>query len=44
VFVGTDATTEREQAEIDEILIRSGVLTVDEVRVRRGLTPVASRE
>ena len=37
VFVGIDATTEREQAEIDEILIRSGVLTVDEVRNRRGL-------
>ena len=41
VFVGIDATNEREQAEIDEILIRSGVLTVDEVRARRGLGKLA---
>lgn len=38
VFTDLEATNERERAEIDEILIRSGVMTVDEVRKRRGLT------
>ncbi len=37
VFSDVDAENERERAEIDEILIRSGVMTVDEVRKRRGL-------
>lgn len=37
VFVDVDATNEREQAEIHEILLRSGVLTVNEVRRLRGL-------
>src|SRR5438270_5342477 len=37
VFTDVDARDEREQAEIHEILIRSGVLTVNEVRRMRGL-------
>jgi HK97 family phage portal protein len=37
VFTDLEATNERERAEIDEILIRSGVMTVEEVRRRRGL-------
>jgi phage portal protein BeeE len=37
VFTDLEATNERERAEIDEILIRSGVMTVAEVRQRRGL-------
>ena len=38
VFSDLDGENERERAEIDEILIRSGVMTVDEVRRRRGLS------
>lgn len=41
VFTDLEATNERERAEIDEILIRSGVMTVGEVRKRRGLTTEA---
>jgi HK97 family phage portal protein len=37
VYTDVDATDEREEAEIQEILIRSGVLTVNEVRRMRGL-------
>jgi phage portal protein BeeE len=37
VFTDVDARDEREEAEIQEILLRSGVLTVDEVRKMRGL-------
>ena len=37
VFTDVDAPDEREQAEIHEILLRSGVLTVDEVRKMKGL-------
>lgn len=37
VFSDLDGENERERAEIDEILIRSGVMTVQEVRRRRGL-------
>lgn len=37
VFNDLEAENERERAEIDEILIRSGVMTVEEVRRRRGL-------
>jgi phage portal protein BeeE len=37
VFTDVDAPNEREQAEIHEILLRSGVMTVDEVRRTRGL-------
>jgi len=37
VFADLDAANEREQAEIEEILLRNGVLTVAEVRKMRGL-------
>ena len=37
VFTDVDATDEMEQAQIDEILLRTGVLTVNEVRRARGL-------
>ena len=37
VFTDVDAPDEREEAEIHEILLRSGVLTVNEVRRLRGL-------
>jgi hypothetical protein len=37
VFTDVDATDEREEAEIQEILLRNGVLTVNEVRRMRGL-------
>ncbi|ABF43363.1 hypothetical protein Acid345_4363 [Candidatus Koribacter versatilis Ellin345] len=39
VFTGLDTTNELEQAQLQEILIRSGVLTVEEVRRMRGLNP-----
>lgn len=42
VFSDLDARSAREQAEIDEILLRSGVLTVDEVRRARGLQELGS--
>jgi phage portal protein BeeE len=41
VFTGLDTTNELEQAQLQEILLRSGVLTVDEVRKMRGLAPIA---
>jgi capsid portal protein len=41
VFTDLDAQDPREQAEIEEILIRSGVLTVNEARVSRGLPPLS---
>jgi phage portal protein BeeE len=37
VFTDVDAQNEMEQAQIDEILLRNGVLTVNEVRRARGL-------
>jgi phage portal protein BeeE len=37
VFTDLAGENERERAEIDEILIRSGVMTLEEVRRRRGL-------
>jgi phage portal protein BeeE len=40
VFTDLDAEDPREQAELDEILIRSGILTVNEARAARGLTPI----
>ena len=40
VFTDVDATDEMQQAQIDEILLRNGVLTVDEVRRARGLGSV----
>src|SRR5258706_3180928 len=41
VFTDVDARDEREQAEIEEILLRSGVITVAEARQRRGLAALA---
>ncbi len=41
VFADVDAPNELEQAQLHEILLRSGVLTVDEVRKIRGLGPMA---
>jgi hypothetical protein len=40
VFTDVDAQDEMEQAQIDEILLRSGVVTVDEVRRARGLAEI----
>ena len=40
VFTDVDATDEMEQAQIDEILLRNGVLTVNEVRRARGLAEI----
>ena len=40
VFTDVDASDEMEQAQIDEILLRSGVLTVNEVRRARGLVEI----
>ena len=37
VFTDVDARNEKEEAEIHEILLRNGVLTVNEVRRLRGL-------
>jgi HK97 family phage portal protein len=41
VFADVDAPNELEQAQLHEILLRSGVLTVDEVRAMRGMGPKA---
>ncbi|HSE49730.1 MAG TPA: phage portal protein, partial [Terriglobales bacterium] len=41
VFTDVDARDEREEAEIHEILLRSGVLTVNEVRRMRGLAEIS---
>ncbi|MBZ5513093.1 MAG: phage portal protein [Acidobacteriia bacterium] len=40
VFTDVDARNEMEDAQIQEILLRSGVLTVNEVRRMRGLPPL----
>jgi portal protein len=40
VFTDVDAQDEMEQAQIDEILLRSGVVTVSEVRRARGLAEI----
>jgi HK97 family phage portal protein len=37
VFIDVDAPNEMEQAQIQEILLRNGILTVNEVRKMRGL-------
>jgi phage portal protein BeeE len=42
VFTDVDARDEREEAEIHEILLRSGVLTVNEVRRMRGLPEITA--
>ena len=41
VFTGLDAQDPRELAELHEILIRSGVMTVNEARAARGLQPLS---
>ena len=40
VFTDVDAQDEMEQAQIDEILLRNGVITVNEVRRARGLAEI----
>jgi hypothetical protein len=40
VFTDVDAQDEMEQAQIDEILLRNGVVTVAEVRRARGLAEI----
>jgi hypothetical protein len=40
VFTDVDAQDEMAQAQIDEILLRNGVVTVNEVRRARGLTEI----
>jgi len=44
VFSDVDARNEMEDAQIQEILLRSGVLTVNEVRRMRGLGPAADQQ
>ena len=43
VFTDVDAPNELEQAQIQQILIGSGVLTVNEVRRMRGLPPLPEK-
>ncbi len=40
VFADLDAPDQLEQAQLEEILLRNGVLTIDEVRRQRGLPPL----
>jgi phage portal protein BeeE len=40
VFTDVDARNELEEAQIQEILLRNGILTVNEVRAMRGLPPL----
>ena len=40
VFTDLDARNELEEAQIEEILLRNGVLTINEVRTMRGLPPL----
>jgi hypothetical protein len=42
VFTDVDATNEMEEVQIQEILLRNGVLTVNEVRQIRGLPPITT--
>jgi HK97 family phage portal protein len=42
VFTDVDARDEREEAEIQEILLRNGVLTINEVRRLRGLPEISA--
>jgi beta-N-acetylglucosaminidase len=39
-FLDVDATDPMEQAQIDQILLSCGVLTVDEARAARGWQPL----
>ena len=40
VFTDVDARNELEEAQIQEILLRNGIMTVNEVRAARGLPPI----
>jgi hypothetical protein len=40
VFTDIDARNELEEAQIQEILLRNGIMTVNEVRAMRGLPPL----
>ena len=40
VFTDVDARNELEEAQIQEILLRNGIMTVNEVRAARGLPPL----
>jgi len=44
VFTDVDAPNELEQAQIQQILLSSGVLTVNEVRRMRGLPPLPEKQ
>ena len=44
VFTDVDAPNEHEQAQIQQILIQCGVLTVNEVRRMRGLPPLPEKQ
>ena len=44
VFTDLDASNPLEQAQIEEILLRSGVMTVNEVRKARGLADIGVNE
>jgi HK97 family phage portal protein len=41
VFTDVDARNEMDEVQIQEILLRNGVLTIDEVRQARGLPPLS---
>jgi phage portal protein BeeE len=41
VFADLESRNEREEAEMQEILLRNGIITVDEARQLRGLPPLA---
>jgi len=43
-FVEVDLRDEKEQAQIDKLNIESGVLTVDEIRKKKGLPPRSKEE
>ncbi len=40
VFADLESRNELEEAQLQEILLRNGILTVNEVRQMRGLTPL----
>jgi phage portal protein BeeE len=43
VFIDVDARNEMEEAQIQEILVRNGILTVNEVRQMRGLPAITDQ-
>ena len=42
VFLDIDARNEMEDAQIQEILVRSGIMTTNEIRALRGLPPLGA--